>query len=167
MNTLIVYATRYGCSESCAEIISEKLKGEVEIHNLKEGQALDLSQYEKIIIGGSIYVGKIQKEVREFCDKNLEVLKQKKVGLYVCGMLKEKADVELNENFPQELLKNTVAKEFFGGKFNFKKMNIFVKFIVKNITKTDKSLPEMDKNKEISTVSLELIDRFAQSMNNA
>lgn len=167
MNTLIVYATRYGCSESCAKILSGKLQGKVDIHNLKEGQAVNLSQYEKVIIGGSIYVGKIQKEVSEFCAKHLEELKQKKVGLYVCGMLKEKAEIELNDNFPTELLKYAVAKEFFGGKFNFKKMNIFVKFIVKNITKTDKTLPKMDQNKEISTVSEEIIDRFAQSMNNA
>lgn len=27
MNTIIVYATRYGCTEKCANILSEKLKG--------------------------------------------------------------------------------------------------------------------------------------------
>lgn len=167
MKTLIIYATRYGSAESCAKMLSEKLTGNVDLHNLKEGQHVDLSQYEKVIIGGSIYVGKIQKEVGEFCTNNLETLKHKTVGLYVCGMLKEKADIELNDSFPKELLDYAVAKEFFGGTFNFKKMNVFVKFIVKNITKNDKTLPEMDRNKVISTVSEELINKFAQSMNNA
>jgi menaquinone-dependent protoporphyrinogen oxidase len=167
MKTLIIYATRYGSAERCAKMLSEKLIGDVDLLNLKDRQNIDLSQYEKVIIGGSIYVGKIQKEVNEFCTKHLEELKQKKVGLYVCGMLKEKADIEINDNFPQELLDHAIAREFFGGTFDFKKMNVFTKFIVKNITKNDKSLPEMDKNKVISTVSGELIHKFARSMNHA
>jgi len=59
MNILIAYATKYGCTEKCAAVLSEKLTGKVDLCNLKGGRASDLTQYEKVIIGGSIYMGKI------------------------------------------------------------------------------------------------------------
>ena len=57
MKTLILYATRHGCAEKCATKL-----------------------------GGSIHAGKIQKGVKDFCAKNLEVLKGKRLGLYLCCM---------------------------------------------------------------------------------
>lgn len=167
MDTLIVYATRHGGAEKCAKILSEKLSGNVDLWNLKEGKALDLKEYDKVIIGGSIYAGKIQKEVNEFCAKNLDVLKQKKIGLYVCGMLQEKAEIEVNASFPPDLLTHAKAKEFFGGEFVFAKMNRFERFIVKTVSKMDKSQPVLEMNKDISTISEEAIDRFANAMNHA
>lgn len=35
MNTLIVYATKYGCTEKCTSLLSKKLTGKVELCNLK------------------------------------------------------------------------------------------------------------------------------------
>lgn len=86
MNTLIAYATKYGCVEKCALILSEKLTGEVDLYNLKEIKNIDISRYDKVIIGGSIYIGKIQKVVREFSSTKLNQLKEKEVGLFICGM---------------------------------------------------------------------------------
>jgi hypothetical protein len=42
MNTLIVYATKYGCTEKCAVILSEKLTGKVDLCNLKGVKDVDL-----------------------------------------------------------------------------------------------------------------------------
>lgn len=159
MNTLIVYATKHGCTEKCAIILSEKLTGKVDLSNLKMIKDIELSQYDKVIIGGSIYVGKIQKEVREFCSKNLNALKEKKVGLFISCMADENSsETQLNNSFPEELVANAVAKEFFGGEFVFKKMNVIERFIVKKVSKTDK---------DTSKILNENINRFAQSMNNA
>lgn len=77
MNTLIVYASKYGCTEKCAKLLSKELYGEVDIINVKRMRDIDISKYEKIIIGGSIYIGKIQKGVTQFCSKNLHKLKEK------------------------------------------------------------------------------------------
>lgn len=101
MNTLIVYSTKYGCTEKCASILSKKLMGKVELCNLKIGSIPNLSEYDKVIIGGSIYIGKIQKEVSEFCSRNLDVLKDKKIGLFICAMQKDDAiETEINTAFP-------------------------------------------------------------------
>lgn len=135
MNTLIAYAGKYGCTEKCAEILSKKLDGEVVIINLKKAKDIDVSKYERVIIGGSVYIGKIQKEVREFCSRNLDRLKGKTVGLFICGMQEgEAATAELEQNFDPELTKIAVSRECFGGEFILDKMNFLERFIVKKIS---------------------------------
>lgn len=157
MKTIIVYATKYGCTKKCAENLSKKLNDNVDLCNLKEKKDIDISQYDKVIVGGSIYIGKIQKEISEFCNKHLEDLKAKKSGIFICCMKDgEAAEAELKEAFPQELLDKAVVKSFFGGEFIFNKMNFLDRFIAKKVSKTDT---------DMSNILYENINRFAESMN--
>lgn len=157
MKTLIAYASKHGCTERCARILAEKLQGEVELHNLKESRDIELGKYDKIVIGGSIYIGKIQKEVTNFCSNRLGQLKEKKVGLFICGMQEEGViEKELQDSFPGELYSSAVVKDFFGGEFIFKKLNFFECLIVKKVSKIEE---------DVSTVSEEKIARFAEEMN--
>lgn len=158
MNTLILYATKHGCTETCAQMLCKKLTGNVELYNLKEDQAPVLFNYDRVIIGGSIHIGKIQKEVSDFCTKNNNKLQDKKIGLYVCGMLFERADEELSNSFPEELLTRAVVKEFFGGEYRFKKMNPLDRLVVKKVAKV---------NNDISQIMEENINRFAALMNSS
>lgn len=158
MKTLIVYATKHGCTEACADRLSKKLSGNVDLCNLKEGKLPDLSQYDKIIIGGPVYIGKISKEVNEFCAGNLEVLKNKKVGLFICGMSEDTAMDEIKASFPAELLEGAAAREYFGGEFIFSRMNFFERVIVRKIAKVDK---------DVSKILVQNIDNFAKAMDEA
>lgn len=158
MSILIAYATKYGCTEKCAAALSKELNGKTELCNLQSIKSIDLKKYDKIIIGGSVYIGKVQKEVTEFCTKNMDELKEKKLGLFICGMRDgDFALEELNASFPKELLSAAVTKEFFGGEYKFSKMNMMERFIVKKIAKTDK---------DSSNIIESNISRLAQSMNN-
>lgn len=157
MSILIAYTSKYGCAKKCAELLSKELKDQIDMVDLKEVKEFDLSKYQKIIIGGSIYMGRIQKEVTEFCSKNLEDLKQKQVGLFICGMQEgDQASTELSQNFPPALLNTAVAKEWFGGQFLLDRMNFMEKLIVKKIAKVSSNQ---------SKVNTENISRFAQQMN--
>lgn len=157
MNTLLVYAGKYGCTEKCAEILSKKLNGEATKINLKKTKDIDISKYEKVIIGRSVYIGKIQKEVREFCSRNLEKLKGKTVGLFICGMQEgDAATAELEQNFDPELIRIAVSRECFGGEFILEKMNFLERFIVKKVT-------GVTTNK--SNILEGNIHKFAQAMN--
>lgn len=42
----------------------KQLTGNVELYNLKENRVSILAEYNRVIIGGSIHMGKIQKEVQ-------------------------------------------------------------------------------------------------------
>lgn len=159
MKTLVVYATKYGCTEKCAKMLAERLAGEVDLYNLKDINNIDLVQYEKVIIGGSVYIGRIRKEISEFCSKNLGILKEKKLGLFICCMRQgETAETELKSSFPEEILAIAAAKEYFGGEFIFKNMSFMDRFIAKKVSKSDK---------DTSTVSTENINKFAEYINNA
>jgi menaquinone-dependent protoporphyrinogen oxidase len=153
MKTLIIYATKHGSAESCSKLLKNKLTGEVEVVNIKKDKVPDINSFDKVIIGGSIYAGRIQKEISSFCSNNLNDLKKKKLGLFICGMNKDSAQTELNTAFPQELLNSAISKECFGGEFKLSHMNMLERFMVKVISKTDK---------EVSMLSEENINRLAQ-----
>ena len=158
MKTLIVYATKYGATEQCAQKLESLLGGEVT--RVKMGgavDAVDLSPFDAVVVGGGIYAGKIRKSARQFCEKNLEELKSKKIGLFVSALTPpdQAADI-IEQNFPAELVRMAQAKGGFGGAVSYEKMNFFERFVMKRITKRSESY---------STISDEAIRRFAESMN--
>ena len=159
MSILIAYASKHGCTERCAEKLAGKIGEQAELYNLKSGKSIDLSQYDKVIIGSSVYVGKVHKEATDFCTKNLEILGNKKVGLFICGSQEGDAlKLELDTAFPQELQSKATAIECFGGEYTFSKMSFMEKTIVKVIAKT---------NKDTSNIKEDKIDSFAQIMKDA
>ena len=147
-NTLITYATKHDSTKKCAEKLAEKLD-KATIVNLKDEPNPDLSSYDTIIIGGPIYAGQMQKEVNTFCKNNLLQLKQKTIGLFICCMAEDQADKELKEAFPGELYDIAIAKDSFGGEFNFKKMNFFEKLITKKIAKQKESVSKIHEDRII------------------
>lgn len=158
MNTLIVYASKYGCTEKCVGSMAYKLNGMVETCNLKVERDTDLSEFDQVIIGGSIYMGRIQKEVREFCAEHVQELKTKRLGLFICCMREGvEAEEELRQAFPDELLDVAIVKDYFGGEFKFDQMKAVDRFIAKHVAKVDH---------DQSTVSLVKIQRFVKKMNN-
>lgn len=159
MSTLIAYASKHGCTERCAEKLAQGLGDKVELYDLKSGKSIELSQYDKVIIGSSVYVGKVQKEATEFCTKNLDVLGSKKIGLFICGSQEGEAlKLELDSAYPQELQAKAIAIDCFGGEFTFSKMNFMEKTIVKVISKT---------NKDTSNIKDDKINDFMHIMKNA
>lgn len=157
MKTLIVYTTKHGCTEKCAIKLKSSLTGETELRNLKKSAKIDLNDFKVIIIGGSIHLGQIQKKIKQFCLNNLDLLKGKKIGLFLCCMEEgEKAANQFNEAFPEELIKHASATGIFGGEFNFEKMNFIERSVVKKIAKADKS---------VSKISEENIAKFVDKIN--
>jgi menaquinone-dependent protoporphyrinogen oxidase len=159
MSILIAYASKHGCTERCAEKLAQGFDEKVEVYNLKSGKPIDISKYDKVIIGSSVYVGKVQKEATEFCTNNLEALRNKKIGFFICGSQEGEAlKQELDIAFPKELQRKAIAVECFGGAFTFNKMNFMEKTIVKVIAKT---------NKDSSNIKDDKINSFAQIMKSA
>ncbi|MEI6845492.1 MAG: flavodoxin domain-containing protein [Candidatus Firestonebacteria bacterium] len=131
MKTAICYSTRHGATKKCAELLKFKLLG-AELVDVKEKPDFDLSPYDTVIIGGSVQAGTVKRELKKFCQVNRKLLFQKKLGLYICCMYEgEKAQHEIQMNFPGELYENAVATDYFGGIFDLAKLNFFERIIVK------------------------------------
>lgn len=147
MRTAIIYMSKHGCSRQAAQLLKERLSsGEIELIELKKKKPV-IEDYDCIVIGGSIHAGAIQKGIHDFCTQNLEILKSKKIGLYLCCMKEGKEAKEQFENaFSEELRDHSSANGLFGGEFNFQKMNFIEKFLVKKIAKVDKSVSNLNKD---------------------
>lgn len=153
MKTIIIYATKHGCTEKAVKELSQKLSGDITTINIRDQSPPEISEFNRIIIGGSIYAGQIQKRIRQFCASNLEMLKDKEIGLFICCMYEpEIAREQLKNAFPEELHQMAKAEAILGGEFNFEKMNFVEKLLVKKIVGVRESVSKIDQN---------AIDRFA------
>ena len=74
MKVLIAYRSKYGTCEKAARMLAERIPGELVLADLKRDRPGDLSAFDMVLIGGSIYAGMIQKEVRTFCESRQEEL---------------------------------------------------------------------------------------------
>jgi menaquinone-dependent protoporphyrinogen oxidase len=146
MKNLIIFTTKYGSVEKCSKLLKEKLNGETTIVNLKKDPVPNLQDFDNIILGGSIYIGKIQKKLTKFMDNNLDALLQKRVALFICGGEQgEKLNTELKDAFPEKLYDHAISKEIFGNEVNFDKMNFIDKLALrfaKHVTESSSNLSE-------------------------
>jgi len=159
MKIAIIYASKHGTTEKVAGLIVEKLKdNEISLFNVTKTKFIDIENFDYLILGTSIYAANPIGVMKNFCAKNLALLKEKPHSLFVCGMEPdaEKQQMELDNAFPLELQQNAVNKCFAGGEFMFEKMNFFEKFIIKRIAKTDKN---------VSAIKCDNIEVFLSEIN--
>lgn len=157
MKTIIIYESIHGSTEKCALLLSEKIRSELEIKRLKDNENLSVENYDTVIIGGSIHHGFIQSRIESYIEKNLEYLKDKNLGLYLCCMEEgNAAQQQFDTAFPEVLRNKAVAKGLFGGEFNMKKMNSFERKIARKATGISASY---------SKINTEEISVFAEKIN--
>mgnify|MGYP003499428344 FL=1 len=149
MKTAIIFKTKHGTTDKLEYILAKKLTASVEevrVIDLAKTRQPHLNGYEKIIIGGSIHVGKIQKEIRTFSDKHKASLKAKTLGLYICCMEtdEKKRQKEFEDAFPADLKKHASAKGIMGGEFLLEKMNFIERLVVRKVAHTRESVYDID-----------------------
>lgn len=95
----------------------------------------NIDTYTEFIIGTPIYAGTINKKIKQFLEKNEEILLEKPLIIFLSGMQPDKEQDVINLNFSDAIIKHAKIK-YVGGAFQFKKMNFLFKAIVKKIAKT-------------------------------
>ena len=160
MKTLIIYASSHGCAEKSAQKLADLLGDDTEVSEVRNLTRIDLEDYQRVIIGGSIHAGRIQTKIKTFCQRYLNQLLEKQIGLFICHMEedKDKAMKELTDNFPAVLVEHSTANGLFGGEFNFDKMNFLEKFIIKKVAKVTESM---------STYKEAKVSEFAEKIKSA
>lgn len=152
MSTLIAYSTKHGATRKYAEALAQEFSGPVTVVDLAKNPAVEPASFDTVVIGSAIYAGQAQKEVREFCARNLEVLRQKRLGLYICCWFQDQADRQLAATFPPELLSAATAKAALGGEIILTELSLFERLITKAVAKLKES---------VSSYSEEAARRFA------
>lgn len=133
MKTAIIYGTKHGGTAECVQKMQAGLPDEVVVYAIKDEPKINLDDFDTVVIGGSIHVGGIQKEIKSFCKENEEKLLTKKVGLFICSAMQEITEFE--KNFSPELLKTSIVNCNLGYQNNIHNFNFFEKTIMKLVPK--------------------------------
>jgi len=146
MGTLVVYMSKHGCAEKAARIIGGHLPdNDVSLVDLKSKIPIDLSRYDTVIIGGPIYLGSLQKGLRNFCEKNLTALLSKRIGLFICCMNQDDAARKHYEAvFDESLRSRAVAAGFFGGELDFERLSVIEKSVLGQVVNITASVSRFD-----------------------
>lgn len=160
MSVLIVYASKYGSAQKCAESLAEKLKGNVDLVDIQKENVPALSNYHQVIVGGSIRFGRIQKQITEFLSQNIQALKTKKLGLFICCGFADNAPQHMQNVFPKDLLEAATVKECFGGEMDIHRLKFMDKLVAKMVTKMSEK-----EGKKPPILLTDRIDPFAKAMN--
>lgn len=148
MNTLVAYAGKSGTTATMAETIGAAFDGEVTMSDLKEndpkkGKGPNPSNFDRIVVGGAIYAGSVNKTIRAFCERHAEVLKEKKLGLFLCSLRQEDAEENFARNFPAEIRSNAAAEAWLGGRFVFSEHNFVIRGMMKKILESDEDVENL------------------------
>lgn len=158
-STLIVYATRHGCTETCARELAGQLDGEVTLHDLKADGRPELAGHDTLLVGGSIHAGGIQKRVRVLLEERQDELLAARLGLFLCcGYEGETAQKQFAQNYPANLREHAVATGLFGGAFDFERMGFIERAIVRKVEGITESESRVDHD-AIAAFAAQINDR--------
>ena len=139
--SLIIFSTTDGHTKKICERIANFLNNEklVKIVSLDEATKLDLSEFQRIIIGASIRYGKHSRELYEFIKLNKRILDQKESVFFSVNVVARKFEKNTPETNPyiKKFLKVSKWQPkklgVFAGKVDYPSYNIFDKYIIKLI----------------------------------
>lgn len=140
MKKIVLYESKHGCTEMCANFIKEK-NNDLKISQISKFQG-DINDYDHIIIGTPVYVGQIHKKVKKFIETNKALLLHKKISIFVCAMNMETYDQMLQSNF-DEAIRNHADIIHAGGAYDFEQLGRLSKFVVKKIAKVSHSTSDI------------------------
>jgi menaquinone-dependent protoporphyrinogen oxidase len=139
---LIVYGTRTGTAEITAQEIAQTLQKQgvdAKVVNAKKEKIKSIAEYDLIVVGSGIQIGKWTGEPEDFLKKFQKELATKKLALFVnCGSAAEKMNPgkpELATEAKTKYLDQKAAKYnlkpvalgFFGAIYNFNTMGWIMK----------------------------------------
>ena len=145
MKTLIAYRSKYGAAASCARALAQRLTMETVVADLAQRPWPDPSQFDAVLIGGSIYTGRIQREVGRFCESNRRALSGRPVGLYICCMYQgDQAQAQLQGAYPQWLSSRAFVARSVGGELHRGELSLFDRFLLLGLPRSTMDVLAID-----------------------
>ena len=129
---LILYSTTDGHTHNICRRITEVISEaghDIDLLPLKDNPDIDLSPYDKVILGASIRYGKHQPEVFAFAERNLDLLNQKDNAFFTVNIVARKPDKNRPDTNPymKKFLTLTPWRpkhlEVFAGRLDYPSIN--------------------------------------------
>ncbi len=140
-SSLIIYSSTDGHTKIiCSRIIDFSKVGNItKMISLKEAKGVDLSKFDKIIIGASIRYGKHSKELYNFIKVNQNILNNKETSFFSVNVVARKQEKNTPDTNPYIKKFLTISKwkpkkiAVFAGKVDYPNYGFFDKYIIKFI----------------------------------
>ena len=86
MRILIAYTSKTGTSAECAEILASKFNdgNEVLLVDMKKQAAESASNFDAVVLGSSVRMGHVSKELKNYIKSNREELLKKPCAVFLC-----------------------------------------------------------------------------------
>ena len=170
--TLIIYSSTDGHTKTiCLKILNSLNNPDlVKIISLEKAETLDLSKYEKIIIGASIRYGKHNKKVYNFVKKNIDLFYQKKTAFFSVNATARKPEKNSPNTNPYviKFLRDTNWKPnkvgVFAGKVDYPNYNFINKNVIRFIMMMTKG--PIDTKNSYEFTNWDNVRKFALELNN-
>ena len=167
---LIIYSTTDGHTKTICERIKKFISNDnlVELLSLEDAKKVNLSNFEKIIIGASIRYGKHSKELYKFINLNKNILDKKKCAFFSVNVVARKLEKNTAETNPyiNKFLKISKWKPnkigVFAGKVDYPNYNFFDKYIIKLIMFITKGPTDTSRSYEFTDWSK--VDDFSKEL---
>ena len=169
-SNLIIYSSTDGHTETICKRISNSLdnKDDTKIMSLDDATKLDLSIFNKIIIGASIRYGKHSKKLYKFITLNKSVLDQKQSVFFSVNVVARKLEKNTPETNPyiKKFLKisNWRPKKIgvFAGRVDYPNYGFFDKYVIKLIMLLTNGPTDTSQSYEFTDWSK--VDKFAKEL---
>lgn len=133
MKIAVVYASVGGTTRECAELLKKELKThDVELFDLADSDP-DLSEYDIVVVGFPIRMGKAMKKARNYIKTHLEDLLKCQVAYYICCGFVDCFDEYAAKTIPYELRERAVAVSCLGGSLGPSRFKGIDRLIVKAV----------------------------------
>ncbi len=145
MKTMIVYSSKYGATENCAQLLMEKLGEDTMSINLSNGESPKFDDVDTIMVGSSIYAGKMRPDIIKFITENEHILKNKEFGIFLsCKDEGAEALSYIEQNLPEWVQHHAFVKSALGHEINLEKMNFIERSILKMVFKVKTSYSKLN-----------------------
>ncbi len=119
MRILIAFTSKNGSTASCVERLVRDLSGlDVTVADLAEGFP-NAAEFDMVIVGAAVHHHRFPAPLRHFLREQKDVLREKKLGLFLlCGIAEEQV-YYMEKLFPTELRDIAFEIAFFGGSLRY------------------------------------------------
>ena len=169
--SLIIYSSTDGHTKTICKRIIDLLEdgNETKLISLEDAKNLDISKFNKIIIGASIRYGRHSKDLYKFIEINKSILDQKQSVFFSVNVVARKQEKNTPDTNPyvKKFLKISKWKPkkigVFAGKVDYPNYNFFDKYIIKLIMFITSGPVDTSQSYEFTDWSK--VDDFAKELN--
>ena len=133
MKILVVYATKTGTVNKCLDELEKYLpQGDFTFVNIaKEECGYNISDFDFVILGSSVRMNKIHKNLRAYIESNEGDICKSKHALFLCLGFTDLFDEYVIKNFPVSVRDSAAAISCFGGEMDVSKQKGIDKILMK------------------------------------